>query len=134
MGQQSIEEESPHHPVPAVLRRGHRPRHFHHRSELNARRAGGFAGPAVEALVDVRLEPWVIEGRKSERGLLDLPHTAAGTVAFVVKDSEGRTLRQAEAAVNAVPDQVHVDPGRGGRYAVTLDLPIEIERSELWHR
>src|ERR1700694_3743067 len=133
MREQPVEENPPNHPVAAVLRRGQRPRPLHHRSELDARRAGGFAGTAVEALVDVCLEAWIIEGRKSQRGFLDLPHAAAGTVALVVEDPEGRALRQAEAAMDAVPDQVHIHPGRGGGQAVALQLLVEIECGELWH-
>src|SRR5437879_2718747 len=130
MGQKPVEQDPPDHPVTAILRRGHRPRHLHDRSKLDAGRAGGFARPAVETLIDVGLEPGIVEGRESERGFLDLPHPAARTVSLVVEDPEGRALGQAEAAVHAVPDQVDANPRRWRGYAVSLDLPVEIERGE----
>src|SRR5467141_1111353 len=134
MRQKPVEQDPPDHPVAAILRRGHGPRHLHDRSKLDAGRAGGFARPAVETLIDVGLEPGIVEGCESERGFLDLPHPAAGTVTLVVEDPEGGALGQAEAAVNTVSDQIDVDPGGSRGYAVSLELPVEIECGELWHQ
>src|SRR2546423_1271934 len=91
--QQSIEKDGTHHPVAAVLRRRLRPRHLHHRSELDAGRACRFAGAAVEALIDVRLKARVVERHQPERRLLDLPHPPARAIAFVVQAAKGRALR-----------------------------------------
>src|SRR6266576_1180735 len=134
MRQQAVEKHAAYHPVAAVLRRRLRPRHLHHGSELDARWAGGFAGAAVEALVDVRLKAWIVERHQPERRLLDLPHPPTRAVALVVQAAKRRALGEAEPAVNAVPDQVHVDAGGRRRHAVPLELRLEVERGEVRHQ
>ena len=109
MRQQAVEEQRAHPPVAAILRRRFRSRHLHHRSELDTGGASRFTGTAVEALVDVRLKARIIEGDQPQRRLLDLPHPPAWAVAFMVQAAKRRALGQAEPAVNAISDQVHVD-------------------------
>src|SRR5256886_2142222 len=93
MRQQAVQEQGTDHAVATVLRRRLRPRHLHHRSELDAGWAGRFASAAVEALIDVRLKARVVKRHQPERRLLDLPHPPARAIAFVVQAAKGRALR-----------------------------------------
>src|SRR5207237_1451606 len=121
-------------PAPSVLGRRHGPGHVPHASELDTRGAGRFAGPTVKGLMDGRLEARVVEGDESQRGLFDLPHATARAIPLVMQASEGWTFRQTEAAVDAVPYQVHVDTRRDAGHPVAVDLALEIERGRLRHR
>ncbi len=134
MRQQAVEEHGAHHPVAAVLRRRLRARHLHHGSELDTRRAGRSAGAAVEALIDVGLKARVVERHQPECRLLDLPHPPARAVALVMQAAKRRALGQAKPAVNAVPDQVHVDAGGRRGHAVPLELRLEVERGDVAHQ
>src|SRR6266851_2066597 len=100
----------------------------------SAGRAGGFAGAAVEALIDVGLKARVVERHQPQGRFLDLPHPPARAVALVMERAKGRALGQAEPAMNAVPDQVHVDAARRGRHAVALELRLEVERGQFRHQ
>src|SRR5260370_825877 len=129
----ACEARAPQHTVAAILRRRLRTRHLHHRSELHAGRAGGFAGAAVEALIDMGLKARVVERHQPQGRFLDLPHPPARAVALVMERAKGRALGQAQPAMNAVPDQVHVDAARRGRHAVALELRLEGERGQVRH-
>src|ERR671938_380001 len=76
--------------------------------EPDTGRTGSLACPAVEALVNVRTEPVVLEVDHAQACFLDLPHPSTRAIALVVKGSERRTAREAETAVDAVPDAVKV--------------------------
>src|SRR2546423_8982923 len=82
----------------------------------------------------MRLEAWVIESNQPQRRFFDLPHASAGTIALVVQRAECRTAGQAEAAVDAIPHQVHVDVGDWRRHALLIQLVLEIERCERAHQ
>ena len=74
---------------------------------LDARRAGGHAGHAAEAAVEVDAQLV----RRLRAGLVADPHQhdpAARRVHLVLEDRVARARRQAEAAVDAVGDQVGV--------------------------
>src|SRR5207249_3218144 len=92
-----------------IDRFGDRPRRLDDRAVLHAGRARRLTGAAIQAGVYMRAEVGIVSADLAFVDLADLVDAAAGRVGFVAENAVGRTIVQAQAAVDALLEELLIE-------------------------